>query len=964
MDNKQKQDWISNKIEILIREGYDRDQAYAIAKSMAEGRKHQADYGPVNFGTYGNNNPTEAFGPQNERYIPSSTYSTFQNFYQPQPQTQTQQQFGMSTWDIPENTQQRVPVQSVNSITPQPSTVPTPTPQATLLTEENIRQVQTPTAGTEENTYDAKTEEKIGIYNPYAGVDIPTASVYFGQSLENNDTMGAIGSGLKLGLGIARNVFSGIGIQRRNNELEREAREEQREQNTRARPMETGGTMNLFPFTRPIDRYQEGGEKEVSSAKIRTGEYLTGVSENNTTVEPNAEIETEEYLLTPDGQSAKVIGKTHEQGGEEVELKDGDMIISDHLKVGGETAKMLRNEYDIKLKAKNTYADAVDKIYSKIGLTKLIKEEEKLLEKIEKQEEDTKDETTKNLNLEFLYKQRDKILQEKQNLEPERLGALKQIFALQENSKPEQEVKEEFQDGGQMQTPYDYTKENGEQQTLSPYAYTMFEGTEDEKAYVEADMDSYFNPKGEYYEANRRGESAAEHLERMRPIYDSIKNSEGGLENLRIKMQSTPLIQKIQEEYNEKAQAEKDTLAFAQKHGIETSVAQNILEEFKNGGKKQLPKLAEGDIFTVVTRDGNGTDYDINSKEYKDFYEGLTKQEKENLAITNGTPLPVPGGEVEVEGEFTYSIPVIKGISSKNDLGLYGKTTMESFQEAKEANPWYDWEGFDPTDPEDVRAYQETINANRPAGNPKIGEDGHWGPQTDGFRRINNSSVNTEPNPDPEPGTEEEEDDKKPPKVQLGPDQSVLPPSSVTSQLALDRDYDRVDPRLISPEPIIQENQRATQQAYNAIDSQGLTGAARAAAIAEVANNKQAANANAIFQANMQNAQILNRAQAQNAQIQMAEENAEAQDALNYEQRVQTGQAIAEENWRNYYDYGRKLNTARFNDIRRQNTVNQLFENYTINADGTISYTGVDDDYIKNRANTLLNNPVINTTKQ
>lgn len=52
-----------------------------------------------------------------------------------------------------------------------------------------------------------------------------------------------------------------------------------------------------------------------------------------------------------------------------------------------------------------------------------------------------------------------------------------------------------------------------------------------------------------------------------------------------------------------------------------------------------------------------------------------------------------------------------KGQKYDPSTGLHGKVTTQAFQEAKQANPWFDWSGFDPKNKGDVKKYQEAFNA-------------------------------------------------------------------------------------------------------------------------------------------------------------------------------------------------------------------------------------------------------------
>lgn len=65
-------------------------------------------------------------------------------------------------------------------------------------------------------------------FNPYMGVDIPTASYMFGQSIGEGNTGMAIATGLKTGLGLGRNILSGLGYAKQREKLMDEYYENQR----------------------------------------------------------------------------------------------------------------------------------------------------------------------------------------------------------------------------------------------------------------------------------------------------------------------------------------------------------------------------------------------------------------------------------------------------------------------------------------------------------------------------------------------------------------------------------------------------------------------------------------------------------------------------------------------------------------------------------------------------------------
>src|SRR5690606_32368749 len=103
------------------------------------------------------------------------------------------------------------------------------------------------------------------------------------------------------------------------------------------------------------------------------------------------------------------------------------------------------------------------------------------------------------------------------------------------------------------------------------------------------------------------------------------------------------------------------------------------------------------------------------------------------------------------------------------------------------------------------------------------------------------------------------------------------------------------------------------------------------------------------------NAQIDAETDRYNIQKADTEQIANAQNALSYEDRMFKTLAAYEENLMNYYDYMRDLNTTRYNDIRNQNLVNSLFENYKIGADGSVELSP--QEIMLMYQNKGLNNP-------
>lgn len=195
-----------------------------------------------------------------------------------------------------------------------------------------------------------------------------------------------------------------------------------------------------------IREFRDGGI--LTTAQKLTGEYQTGLSEHMKHMR-NANVEDQEYVKPQEGEVLKVLGKRHEDGGEDVALPEGTKVISDNLTIGGSFSNTLRKDYGISTRAKDTYAKVMDKYTDKIGLTQLNKEQEELIKKVEK-ERDTKDATTSNLNLEYLSERINEIEQKKKPLLEMRNEFFEKVFAQQESTKSPKEDVVTFEDGGTM----------------------------------------------------------------------------------------------------------------------------------------------------------------------------------------------------------------------------------------------------------------------------------------------------------------------------------------------------------------------------------------------------------------------------------------------------------------------------------------------------------------------------------
>lgn len=162
-----------------------------------------------------------------------------------------------------------------------------------------------------------------------------------------------------------------------------------------------------------------------------------------------AEVERGEYLQTPDGQVAEVMGKKHSEGGELIYAPDGTKVVSDYVKIGASLAKMFKKEFGLNVVAGSTFATVIDRYKKKIGLDKVIDDEASLIAKVSDQEE-VKNETVRDLNLEVLSKKLNEVYAKKEPLDEELTKFTNLVFDKQEAKKEVDDSKFKKQDGGEV----------------------------------------------------------------------------------------------------------------------------------------------------------------------------------------------------------------------------------------------------------------------------------------------------------------------------------------------------------------------------------------------------------------------------------------------------------------------------------------------------------------------------------
>jgi len=799
--------------------------------------------------------------------MPPAVSSDLQGFVPQNPMVNATQA-SVNSPIVDENTV-RPNVQSVNSLQPQGLA---PSDSFSKITAPGISgELDSKSADVEINADSEQVENRIEnnytIPNPYAGVDIPTAANHLGQSIGNKNALGMAASSLKILAGLGRNVVSGLGQQNRYNQVMKDYYTKQKNSKN------------------PVQYFAYGGKKD---EELATGEYMHGVS-NEDMEQYNAEIEQGEYFQTNEGDIAEVVGKKHSQGGEKIQMEEEDRVLSDKLKLGGKTAKMLSSKYDLKLKAKNTYSDVLDKFRKKMKLDTLLEEESDILKKIGDQDKVT-DSNTKNFNLQVLTQKQDEIKKQKHPIEEMRKEMFEELFNIQEDSKTGSK-KDKFEEGGKRDLDQEdlqsINQSTGTDFTLEG-VNELFEfdnGTVNESVDPELNLGKYTGLN--YFNLDYSGDeftvsptknnpsNAAKHREYLK--YLQKQNP-----NLKINTKANgngylPMNQRL--EYGGKLGE------LAKEYNIPLERAKQLVQEFSKGGKI-VPKYetATGECPEGYKKNAEGE------------CEKLDKEEAEALSF-------VPEGQ-----------------SRDISTSLFGEVTPESFQASKDRNKWFFDQNpnFDVTDSNQVLQYQRQYNqiAER-LGAPTVSEDGKWGQQTDSIdvRKF----YKTTP-------LQEEEIVAEAPEAfggvgpYLFPNESPLPPSALQGTIKIEPRFDRVRPTEIDVEPYLQDIKDREEAQVQSLE--GLSPNVRAAVLANMRANNQKAESDVRNQIDTQNLQSQEKAIYTNAQIQQREENSNNRERLMYEMRQYKSQANTDNDIRNYFNKLQELNAQRFEDIHNLNLNN------------------------------------------
>lgn len=424
-----KKDFIAKKMKILMGEGkYNKAQAFAIANSYAE--KEYAQQGVQAF--------LETGIPYDPNYVMPTTFK--QNIQNPQ----------FSLPSLP-STEPKGNYIDINNNEPMVSdmSIFTSPEQRQRMYENKVVNTAFNNYDENGNAIDTNLQQPIyntryNIANPYGGYSPELMAMKSGQLFgSGNAVLGTLaGAGSLLGFG--RNFMTGLATAKENKRVKNEYLDKVFSENTN------------------YSYYQQGGENKITNADFLTGQYATDEGKGNINVENG------EYL-NRQGNVQEVVGEPHIKNGKkadgvDVNLQNGDKVLSNYTKIPAKNIKELKERYNLSLKKGATFADAQKAFDKKLGIKKVTEELSDYIEQFGKNEA-VKDETTKRLNASVLAKEIEEYKGKLEELKQPQSMFFDNLFSIQEslpkigggkqlldkNGKPiEEESEDVAQQGGQQ----------------------------------------------------------------------------------------------------------------------------------------------------------------------------------------------------------------------------------------------------------------------------------------------------------------------------------------------------------------------------------------------------------------------------------------------------------------------------------------------------------------------------------
>lgn len=338
------------------------------------------------------------------------------------------------------------------------------TPQEILGTSKDdplgLKKLQNPLLFSDQETPPEQQNWRDILSNtPSTGNNLVTAGALFGTGSTMGKVLGSTILGSNL-LGGTREFLGGFAATKSQNDLIAQANQNIKNQRQQARQMPNQQGQNVGRL------FEDGGNVVAQVAKQEITQEVNPLEMTADQQVPMVEVEVEkgEHLFDPNtGNIAKVEdipNNGHNKGGVKISAADGTQVLSNKLTPDTKTLQKEIKEvlgFDLNLSKNNTYADVLDKINSKLGITKLMNEQADLIKKTEKKltqnPKSELQEKTNAVNTDLTAKKVQEIQKKIDEKKPQQLQAFQMLFERQEQSKGYEDIEGEeiiMADGGRI----------------------------------------------------------------------------------------------------------------------------------------------------------------------------------------------------------------------------------------------------------------------------------------------------------------------------------------------------------------------------------------------------------------------------------------------------------------------------------------------------------------------------------
>lgn len=670
--------------------------------------------------------------------------------------------------------------------------------------------------------------------------------------------------------------------------------------------------------------FKEGGTKEDKLVSTLAGGVQYGMDKEAPIAEPNVEVEKGEWISDSNGLRV-VIGDKHKDGGEDMVLEDGARILSNYLEAPRSLINKVNKEHGTKIKPKSTYSEVLSQTYKKLGLNKLQDEQKTLIEKVKFQQENTKDENTQMANIQILSNKIKEIEDKKQPLEVQAEELFSTLFDKQEASKPKEKVEtnEEgqvvAQNGLLYQQPPGIPMYPQQSQTYDQWNPQQPQPTNINPQTVNNSNQQWVQDDYNHFVVNK-GVDPVVQPEVINPTTEAVNTPSWQVLN----QYALPQYGKQTFQPNGVAgtQVNKELAtprtmeifpSLSQKHFKEGQIRPNDVLNFQTDvasyytdALKSAEKLygKDSDKFKEISTFINNNNFVDKEKDIRD---------KDNTY-----------------GDFTSTRPnVAFELLPQEEFDRVKKDGVNTLGQLKSKYP---------------DLYKQYISEDLGA------PDDIWlAPKQKGEVITPKESDKTS---EKETETKQKQMAQDRTGVFNAPDQTPMMPKPMEAHLKTNRRYERMDYTAMSPEAQLQEIARNQVRAEQNLDL--LPSSIKAGVLANMGANVSEIANKAISQVQQLNNQSFQNVQNQNRALQMQEENASAQDALNFEQRQLLAKARTESDYNNWWNTIQRNQAMNFDTINKLNLSNTLYSDFQFTDRGIESSGNTTDLFSRVRNNSQM----------